>query len=422
MITWFLSVMICWAACLALYAGLFRREKFFLLNRIYLLFTFVLGLLIPAVNWFPASAAPAGAFMEIANWLPEISISGRQAAPQTAVQGLNFSLIIIGAYLVGCLWMFVRLMRHLSRVISLVWSGKRTRHPGYTLVESPQVSAPFSFFGYLFWDSGHDYDPEEIHAVRAHEFAHIRHGHSLDLLLLEVAGLFFWWCPFWYAYNRALRNVHEYQADAAAVRRIPTRNYGQLLIRQCLSQPAPALAHGLRHHSQLKNRIAMMTKIRSSRMALAKYFTLLPLLALLSIACAKPEPGDVAGAGLTTVTDTIYTQVEQMPVFGSCPGLEGEELMDCSFHNLQQYLVSNMKYPDAAKKAGTQGMVLASFVVSEKGQVENVKIKQSLSAECDAEAIRLIGLMPNWQPGMQDGKTVKVEFVLPFKFMLGDKK
>ncbi|MBK7408326.1 MAG: M56 family metallopeptidase [Saprospirales bacterium] len=350
---------------------------------------------------------------------------------------------MLGIYLLGCGWMTFRFFRQLYRVSALIRSGKKTRFREFTLVESHRVSTPFSFLGFLFWNPNHDYDPTEWQTVRAHEYAHIRQGHSVDLLLLEIIGIFCWWCPFWYGYNRALRNVHEYLADAVVIRQTPTREYGQLLIRQCLSQPAPALAHGLRHHSQLKNRIAMMTKSNSSRMALAKYVTLLPLLAVLTVACSQTEPvevtqaqvekykpvGQVVDTVITFYPDTyeeqvkyvpsdLYKEVEQMPVFGSCPGLKGEELEKCSNTNLMKFLVANMTYPPEAKKSKVEGMVVASFVIFPNGSVGNVQIKKSVSPECDAEVVRLVRAMPDWQPGFHDGKAVNVEFSLPVKFKL----
>lgn len=445
MIGYFIGVTVCWAACLALYAGLLRKEKFFHLNRAYLLLTLVSGLIIPAVDWAPASKAPGGGWITAVR-LPEVTISDVPVVSWAAAEGFDTSQFLLGLYLLGCTWMAIRFFRHLLKIAVLVRSGLRSRQHGFILVESSRVSAPFSFLGYLFWNPDFRFDAETARAVRAHEYAHVRQGHSYDLVFLEIVGIFCWWCPLWYAYNVALRNVHEYLADSAAIRQTSRRDYGQLLIRQCLSQPAPALAHGLRHHSQLKNRIAMMTKISSSRLALAKYFALLPLLGILTVACSQTDAVETSKAKATNyqpvsqLIDTVitydpetyvesveyfksdlYMQVEQMPVFGSCPGLKDEALTECSNKNLMEYLVSQMRYPPEAKKAKVEGVVVASFVVFTSGHIGNIQIKKSVSPECDAEVKRLISGMPDWQPGMQDGKAVNVEFNLPIKFKLQEK-
>ncbi|MBK7408325.1 MAG: hypothetical protein IPJ40_09840 [Saprospirales bacterium] len=95
MITYFLSLMVCWAACLALYAGLLRKEKFFHLNRAYLLLTLVLGLLIPAVDWFPASTTPVEGLIQQVRWLPEVTVTNTpvlQSTPLTAWISDNYCL------------------------------------------------------------------------------------------------------------------------------------------------------------------------------------------------------------------------------------------------------------------------------------------------------------------------------------------
>lgn len=82
---------------------------------------------------------------------------------------------------------------------------------------------------------------------------------------------------------------------------------------------------------------------------------------------------------------------------------------------LLNYLVRNYKISKAASKGGKGGRVYVEFVISETGKVEDVKVKRGVSPECDQEAIRVIQNMPNWKPGMQNGKPVKVLFNLPIK-------
>lgn len=416
MIAYFLAVTLCWAACLALYAGLLRREKFFHLNRAYLVVTLALGLVIPLIEW-PSTSSPG-----LAEWfnktvlLPVITISSggqqTQMGEFAAFAPVRVAWMLL---LAGSAGMALRFSGQLMRLSGLVRRGSVSKRSGYTLVENKEVNTPFSFFSLLFWNPELERDPDAARTIRSHELAHIRQGHSLDIIFLEIAGIVFWWNPLWHIYSRAIRNIHEYLADEAAIRDTTAREYGQLLIRQCLSQAAPVLSHGLKNHSQLKNRIAMMTKSRSSNLAMAKYFALLPLLVLLTFACAQPLETEEAD-------QNIYTEVEKMPVFGPCANLEGQALTDCSFNNLVNYIGGQLKYPEDARSNGIDGMVLASFVVYADGHVGDVKIKKSLTTSCDAEVERLINAMPAWQPGEKEGKPVNVEFNLPVKFKLEAEK
>lgn len=101
-----------------------------------------------------------------------------------------------------------------------------------------------------------------------------------------------------------------------------------------------------------------------------------------------------------------FNVVEQMPQF---PGGEIE---------LMKFLSENVKYPEAASKAGTQGRVVAQFIVEADGSITNVKVLKNVSDEIDAEAVRVIKAMPKWKPGMQKGQPVRVKYTIPVTFRL----
>ena len=102
----------------------------------------------------------------------------------------------------------------------------------------------------------------------------------------------------------------------------------------------------------------------------------------------------------------VFDVVEQMPEF---PGGAVE---------MMKFLSENVKYPEAAMKAGTQGRVLATFIVEADGTVTNIKVVKKVSDEIDAEAVRVIKAMPKWKPGMQNGKVVRVKYTIPVSFRL----
>lgn len=104
--------------------------------------------------------------------------------------------------------------------------------------------------------------------------------------------------------------------------------------------------------------------------------------------------------------EKVYEKVEQMPEF---PG-GNEELIN--------FLVKAVQYPDEAKKKGTQGKVFVSFVVGKDGTVTNAKIAKGADPLLDAEALRVVGTMPKWNPGKEKREAVAVQFTLPIVFAL----
>jgi len=102
----------------------------------------------------------------------------------------------------------------------------------------------------------------------------------------------------------------------------------------------------------------------------------------------------------------IFTVVEESPSF---PGGDVARI---------KFLQENIEYPTMARESGIQGTVYVTFVVEPNGSVSNVQILRGIGGGCDEEAIRVIKAMPNWNPGKQRGKPVRVQFNMPIKFTL----
>lgn len=104
---------------------------------------------------------------------------------------------------------------------------------------------------------------------------------------------------------------------------------------------------------------------------------------------------------------TIFEVVEQMP-----------EFPDGGMAGLMQFLSKNIKYPTIAQENGTQGRVTVQFVVNKDGSIVDAKVLRGVDPYLDKEALRVIGTMPKWKPGMQRGKPVRVKYTVPVMFRL----
>lgn len=83
---------------------------------------------------------------------------------------------------------------------------------------------------------------------------------------------------------------------------------------------------------------------------------------------------------------------------------------------LSSFIANNVRYPSDAEKDGIGGKVIVRFVVNSKGKVVDPEIVQSVYPSLDKEALRVISLLPKWEPGKQGGKNVNVKFALPISF------
>ena len=102
----------------------------------------------------------------------------------------------------------------------------------------------------------------------------------------------------------------------------------------------------------------------------------------------------------------VFTVVEEMPQY---PG----GMMEC-----MKFLSKNIRYPAESQKAKIEGRVIVQYVVKEDGKVSDVKVVRSVSPDLDAEAIRVVSMMPEWIPGKQRGKAVAVKYTMPIMFRL----
>ena len=104
--------------------------------------------------------------------------------------------------------------------------------------------------------------------------------------------------------------------------------------------------------------------------------------------------------------EVIFQVVEEMPKF---PGGLQEAMV---------FIGKNIKYPVEAQQAKIEGRVIVRFVVGRDGSVSDVEVMRGVSPELDAEAVRVVSMMPKWIPGKQRGKAVAVKYTMPIMFRL----
>ncbi len=83
-----------------------------------------------------------------------------------------------------------------------------------------------------------------------------------------------------------------------------------------------------------------------------------------------------------------------------------------------KWLTKHLRYPHNARRMKVQGKVVAVFYIEKDGKVTNIKVTQSLSAECDREALRVLRMMPDWKPGIQNDQPCRTKVCIPIVFKL----
>ena len=445
------------SVCLVLFYLFFRvllsKETFHRFNRVALLGVLFLSLLIPFIEVTTNHQVEVQQTMltiEQVLLMAEMEPATVDATGGVAVYevaSLSWIEILLLVYLAGIIFFACRNLYSLIRLFRLIHSGKREKlENGTTLVVHEQEIAPFSWMKYIVI-SRKDLE-ENGREILIHEAAHIRHRHSIDLLVADICIFFQWFNPGAWLLKQELQNIHEYEADETVINEgVNAKEYQLLLIKKAVGTRLYSMANSF-NHSKLKKRITMMLKEKSSPWARLKYLYVLPVAAIAVTAFARPEVSDkveeissvkvndLAAIVETKMTESVgdtmkpadvkYVPTEVRKQLKGTPVFEVVEEMPefpgGGMSALMSYLKDNMRYPASAKEKGTQGRVTVQFVVDKDGSIKEPKLLRSVDKDMDAEALRLISNMPKWKPGRQKGQPVAVKYTVPVMFSLDDDK
>lgn len=460
------------------YFLILRKETFFNVNRWFLLVSVVFSAVLPLLH-IPFYAAQPTVLEEVTvtpyvNLLSTITVYGTGFTTEAEHFVLSYSLLGY-IYLAGVIFFAVKLCVQIMQIFRLIVRNDVVTEGKMKLVFLDREMSPFSFLNYVFV-SKNLHETKGWEKMLEHEQQHIRQGHTFDVLMLEIIAIVQWFNPFFWMFRRALRENHEFLADQAVISQGTAPSwYKQILINQYVGDQI-VIANNF-NYSLIKTRIKMLSKIKSRKIANVKVLVGLVLAACLITGFAfdqnvtvaqNPQPatqsktimvdgkklqlsGDATaiekllkaiaesdnfdlkankasgeitlvpktnavneitavGYGSKTTPpkneDEVFVVVDEMPLY---PG---------GIDALRMFLAQNIKYPVEAQKKGTQGKVYVNFVVEKDGSVGMAKIARGVSPELDAEALRIVKLLSNWNPGKHDGKPVRVSYTLPINFAL----
>ncbi len=270
---------VCLAVFYVIYWLLLRDETYFLLNRFYLVSALALSFFIPGfkiTSPFLGTRAVGGPAL----------LSQVQAVPARSFGPGDF---LVAAYVAGVLVFLLRFVFHLIKLRSVVRRHGLQVRGDIKVVSIDREFAPFSFLNVVFLNE-RGLNPDDLERILAHERVHIHQGHSLDVLLMELAIVLQWFNPFVWPYKKSLQETHEYLADHGVIAQgFSAVMYKRLVFEQHVGAQLFEFANNFKQ-SQIKRRLTMMSKIKSRNAAKLKLLFVLPLATLLVLAFAEPKP------------------------------------------------------------------------------------------------------------------------------------
>lgn len=366
------------------YYTLIRRQQLYQLNRWILISGPFLVLLVAGFNPYSESQAAL-----ISINLPEAAAAVQ--ADSAAIQTTWIDKLTI-VYLAVTGMLILRLAVQLIRLLRV---PHQTNEDKFKIIRNDK-GLNASFFNRIFIDSR--LDEQSAGIILDHEKVHARQLHSADAFFYEILSALCWFNPAIWLLRSELRIAHEHIADQHVAAKIGARKYMNVLLSGHFNATNTQFISQFFSSKTLKSRIMMLQKRKP--IAFVRYALLLPIFALFAGVTATAQQGN------PETEAEVFTVVDQMPEY---PG--GNEA-------LFTFLAKNLNYPEKAKQEKTEGVVYASFVVNSRGKVTKPAIARGIAEDIDKETLRVIRMMPDWKPGVHEGKPVNVAFNLPVSFKL----
>lgn len=337
---------------------------------------------------------------------------------QTVVPAIAQNKTFGWLYMGGALAILLRLVFGLARLGLLSKKARWIKYKGVRIADLPGRFNAFSFFHVIFVNRSL-YSDDDLDKILVHEMSHVKHRHSLDVLLFETLLIVQWFNPFAWWIKHLLRELHEFQADRSVLNKgTAIGSYKKLLLHEATG--ARLFPVNNFNQSITKKRFKMMSNKTIKNKAFVKGLAAIFMIVGVAFffACDRTPDEDLQQSALeesqqntlqSEDMDPAFFIVEVMPQF---PGGDME---------LRKYIATSIKYPVDAQEQRKSGRVYVQFVVSKTGDVKDIKVLRSGGFESlDKEALRVVSAMPKWTPGMQRGQKVNVSYTIPINFVLQD--
>jgi len=282
-LTYLLKVTACTVLFFGFYLLFLRKLTFFKINRFYLLGTLLLSFIIPLLQ-FEIKREMVVTDTQVSANVPEIKPVNPAPVQliqpvmleydQQAKPEINWSEMIYEAYvgiasllLLICLWRLFNLLKYTRRYTK--------NSNGLKLISKSAGFTNCSFFNYVFIDE-RNINQTDMAVLLKHEEVHARQFHSVDKMMLMVFKSILWFNPVIYLYDKALEQVHEYEADEMTSNGFGNEAYVNLLLKLAIAKSDMPLIHNF-VKSPIKDRIKMLFHSKSKNMKKLMYLLTLPV-------------------------------------------------------------------------------------------------------------------------------------------------
>lgn len=271
-----------------------KNERHYSRLRYYLLGSTVLALLIPAlrlpaIQLFFTPDSPVTIFVTQLEPMQYVPI--QEASGETGYGALYWVYTLLSG------WFLLKVVMGLIYLIKLRISSERDQLSGIPLRKVLNLTGSFSFFNWIFVSKRIEKEADELLPIVKHEHAHVCLGHSYDLIFFQVFRVVFWWLPSAWYINQEIKKIHEFQADAYALKSYSIDQYSSILISSTLKSNGLSLASSFHDGLILKRLNAMKQQMKKISTWKLSVLGILTALMVITFACNEELDAEIKKMG-----------------------------------------------------------------------------------------------------------------------------
>ncbi|HUH26424.1 MAG TPA: M56 family metallopeptidase [Flavobacterium sp.] len=386
-----------------LYHFLLRDKTTFRFNRWYLIATFLGSFILPLIpfNFFFESATVFQNTLALQPVrLEELVID---TVSKNTSKSINWNRWIEILLLIGALFFFFRFLNELRKLWILYRQSNKEVYDNLVVCKIKETNQVFTFGSVVFMNQDLFENLKEQKAIWQHEKTHAQQWHSLDVLLIELGKIMFWFHPLVYLFEQNIKMNHEYLADEAALKQTEdVKKYQHTLLNYIENTNNP-LASAFNFKLTKKRFIMMKKQTKKWTGIAAQIATVFGIIATITFVACSKEGAAIQEIQESGVQEKPLTIVEKkaMPIEG-----------------MQNFYQNFVRAFDTESIIINDTMVSTKlrFIVEKDGSFSDIGavgfVKNEAASE---EAIRVLKSMPNWAPAQHEGKIVRSTFTLPIK-------
>src|SRR5690606_4989940 len=254
------------------YLLLLKKDTGFITNRKFLLAGIITSAILPAVYFTKTVIIKAQPIQS--QWAEDSSLLSQFQVQESIVSPFE---IFAGLYFLGVIMMTIRLLLQLHSLSKVILSGKLSGNTNGKFIETSLRIAPFSFLNYVVYNPGL-HTKTELEFILKHETAHVKQGHTLDVLLANLNLIYQWFNPFAWLYLKSIQQNLEFIADREAVKKAGCKKeYQKALVKISVENFNLALTNNF-YQSLIKKRIIMLNRAGTNKSSSWKTLLMFPAL------------------------------------------------------------------------------------------------------------------------------------------------